>query len=135
MRLPARALLAALVVAPAGCGGGRAELSGAVTYNGTPLKIGAVSVAGADGVVRTVLIDGGGKYRVTDLPAGPTRVAVASPDPGKSRPRARNRDEPPPKAAPAAGWVPIPDRYADFATSGLTATLAAGPNTFDIELK
>ena len=133
MRVTARLCLGVFLATLLGCGGGRADLAGTVTYKGAAVKSGSVSVVGSDGLPKTAAIVDG-RYEVKGVPAGAVKLAVSSPDPVKSRPRSRNKDEPPPKVS-ADGWFPIPDRYADFNTSELATSLAAGPNAFDIDLK
>ena len=131
-RLPADAVLAALLIA--GCGGGRGDLGGEVTYQGKPVSSGTVTAVGSDGVVKSGFI-ADGRYEVRDLPAGTVKLAVTSPDPGKAPPKSK-KGEPGPMTRPdRTGWMPLPEKYADLATSGLTADLKAGANDHKIELK
>lgn len=126
-------LVGLVLAAAAGCGPGRGELSGKVTYQGKDVRGGSVSVVGGDGIPRSAFIVEDGRYRVPDLPAGPVRVAVTSPDPGRAA-RPGKVGGPAPRAD-RAGWFPLPEKYADFATSGLTATLRPGANVLDLELE
>lgn len=116
-----------------GCGGGRGDLSGAVTYKGKPVESGSVTAAGSDGLPKTAFISDG-RYEVRDLPAGPIRLSVSSPDPGQA-PRRSLKGGPPLPKGDRTGWFPLPEKYGDLATSGLTAELAAGSSSHNIELK
>jgi hypothetical protein len=135
------ALLAA--VALAGCGGGTGTLTGKVTYQGKPVVYGSVLVRCADGQQRSGNVEPDGSYTVLNVPAGPVKLAVVSPeppDPTKAPPnRGRGERAPPQQAAAPASdrskWVKLPDNYADPDQSGLTATVTAGTVTHDIVLK
>jgi hypothetical protein len=131
--LPLALAAGLLVLTLPGCGPGRGDLAGKVSYQGKPLRSGSVSVAGSDGIPRASIILADGRYEVPNLPAGPIKAAVTSPDPVKSQPHARKKDEPPP-TVDRTGWFAIPDRYGSFDKSGLTFTLKVGPNTWDIDL-
>ena len=126
--------LGLILVAMAGCGPGRGDLSGKVTFRGKGLRGGSVSAVGGDGIPRSGFISDDGRYRVADLPAGPVKLAVTSPDPAKPPARPGKTGEPPAKAS-RDGWFPIPDKYADFATSGLSADIRSGTNSLDLNLE
>ncbi len=59
-------------------------------------------------------------------------VGVSSPDP---RPHAKPRGGGEDRAAvaPPAGWFPLPDKFADPATSGLTLQVGGGPADLDLK--
>ena len=125
----------------AGCGQGRGDLTGNVTYNGKPVVRGSVSVAPAGQPPKTVPIQDG-TYAVTDLPAGPAKIAVHSPNPNESLVISREPPAAKPKGKAKAakgpdpsGWFPIPERYGHFDRSELTFQVAPGPNKFDLDLK
>jgi len=84
------ALLLTLVAA--GCGRTVGDVSGQVTYKGTPVVMGSVVFFGSDGIPHTGQIETDGTYAVSDVPAGTVYVAVLSPDPG---PPLRPGDLPP----------------------------------------
>ena len=128
-----RTVLGLALLGLAGCGGGRGDLGGRVTYQGKDVESGSVTAVGSDGVPKTGFI-ADGRYEVKDLPAGAVKLAVSSPDPAKT-PRRSLRGAPPPVKGDRTGWFPLPEKYSDLATSGLTADLAAGPNAHDIDLK
>jgi hypothetical protein len=81
-----------LAMAAAGCGRPVGDVSGMVTYKGTPVVMGSVVFVGSDGIPHTGQIGADGTYVVSDVPAGPVQVAVISPDPG---PPLRPGDLPP----------------------------------------
>jgi hypothetical protein len=138
--------LVLLVLSAAGCGGGKASVSGTVTYQGKAVVTGSVVFEGPDGIQRSVAIDPDGTYRAPELPAGRTRVAVISLQPPAAGPAGQSKrsrrgggdvpaySAPPPQADPAK-WFKIPDKYAEPATSGLAVELKAGDNTHHIELQ
>ena len=144
-----RSLAAAAVLAAAGCGGGKADVEGKVTFNGKPVVYGTVVVVGPDGIPKSGMIQPDGSYRVSGVPVGSARVAVTSPrPPGSETPpkkRAMGRDaldedkpppEPPPPAPPEVikNWVSLPEKYGDPSTSQLTLNVKSGQPA-DIELK
>jgi hypothetical protein len=134
-------LATALMSLIVGCGGGTGELSGKVTYQGKVVTMGSVTVVGTDNVPRLSGIAEDGSYSVPEIPAGPVRISVSSPEPPK--------DPPPPTAgkkfegmsqasAPsrtASKWFKIPDQYAEVNTSGLTTDVKRGANNYNIDLK
>src|SRR5436305_5324907 len=69
------------VGAVAGCGAGKGDLSGTVTYQGKKVVLGTVVAVGSNGIPQTVNISEEGTYAVKDLPAGPIKFAVHSPEP------------------------------------------------------
>jgi hypothetical protein len=97
---------------------------GKVTFQGRPVPAGKVSILSDDGVVCSGDIRPDGRYVVYRVPPGPARFAVAVYPP---RPPG-----PVPTAAPKA--VPVPRRYRDFDTSGLTRPVTRGGQVHNIEL-
>ena len=65
-----RVCLFATMLLAAGCGGGKADVSGKVTYKGKLLATGTVSMVGPDGMVRQGAINVDGTYQVTGVAAG-----------------------------------------------------------------
>ncbi len=134
--LPWLALVPLLVVS--GCGQSYGDLSGTVTYEGKPVLVGSVLVQGKDGLTRTGVLGEKGAYSVPNVPTGPVKIAVTSPNPTTVtvRPSKKPGGGPPRPAQEAVtGWFAIPEDYADFDKSGLTHTLKTGQNKFDIDLK
>jgi hypothetical protein len=137
-------LLAALVAAVAGCAnGGKADVTGKVTHRGKPVIFGTVILQGPDGIAMTGAIQPDGTYLVQGVAAGPALVGVVSRDPAvraRSSPGRKEKEDdapPPPPSGPVLDrtkWFPLPEKYEDPARSGLTTTLKAGANTYDIDL-
>jgi hypothetical protein len=106
------------------------RVAGQVTLNGQPLAEGSILFQDDTGAISVnAALDGDGRYEVRTydkrgLPPGTYRVAIT--------PRTFGDGEtpliegPPAPTAPTAS--PIPPRYRDVATSGLTATVQAGSN-------
>jgi hypothetical protein len=85
-----------LAMAAAGCGRPVGDVSGMVTYKGTPIVMGSVVFIGSDGVPHSGQIEPDGTYAVSEVPAGTVKIAVLSPDPG----RALRPGDLPPSLAP-----------------------------------
>ena len=150
-RCASRPLLAGFLVfwtlGAVGCGEGKGDLSGKVSYQGSPLAIGSVLFIGADGKPRTTWIQKDGNYRFDDVPVGEAKLAVYSPDPAKQdKLRKKNaklkklfpQDKPILPELPAVDptkWFAIPAKYGDVDHSGLRVTIQSGPNTYHIEMK
>jgi hypothetical protein len=144
---PAWAALAAIAVI--GCSGEKKgdpngkPVSGKVTYNGGPVEGASVTfsspTASAFGIT-----DAEGKYRLTTaggdkVSLGQYRVSIVkkeAPAPSDAAPDSANYVPPDPNAAPAAPPKDLlPAKYADAATSELTASVTAdGKNEFDFPL-
>jgi hypothetical protein len=124
-----------LIAAAAGCGPGQGDLSGKVTFEGRPLAMGSIVVAGSDGIVKSGPIKDDGTYEVKDIAAGDIKITVSSIDPASKKivPRKLDAEPPPPKADPR--WFEIPEAYGDFNRSELTFQLNSGRNFFNIDLK
>jgi hypothetical protein len=127
-----------------------AEVSGKVLFKGKPLPGGMVTfTAIKGGFPSSGRIDENGNYRIM-APIGEVQIGVDNRmfepkhEVGKGKGFARNpvqehrRNKRPDfqeEAIPLKGrYVPIPERYADGATSGLTYTVKPGSQTHDIEL-
>ena len=133
------ALCAACLVgllAQAGCGRRPTlvPVSGRVTLDGKPLEFGSVMIqpTGGPAARGTVRPDGGftvGTFAPGDgAIVGPATVRVACYE--QQRPGA-----PPPQGELALGKSLIPEKYTQFETSGITATVAAGMGPLEIDLK
>jgi hypothetical protein len=139
----------------AGCGPNykaRATVKGKVTFANTNLTVGSVTFNGKDNVTGTASIDKNGNYVMNDAPLGDVTITVSVP----SQPTgglARGGPSPfkPPKDGGSvnpenpeqrisimgempARVVPIPEKYANVQTSGLTYTVEKGEHTHDINL-
>jgi hypothetical protein len=139
----------------AGCGQQTGHISGKVLYQGQPLAGGRLTFRPADPKLNTlsVPIDADGRYEAT-LPVGEVTIAVDNrelqpptrdPSPGlppgiklpdqaggaKAAPAAPSSGQ----AKPSGKYVPIPEKFYQAETSGLTYTVKKGEDTLDIELK
>jgi hypothetical protein len=136
MNMPKRACLAIGVLAPI-CGEPPAgEVSGKITFGGEPLNAGTVAFVGADGHVTSGTIEAG-SYRLVKVPLGPARVTVFVSAP--SMPIVPldviKKGTAPPTSAPQKKALAVPKRYQDASLSGLTHTVVAGKQSFDIVLQ
>lgn len=129
-------LLAACLVCDVGCGRRPTlvPVSGRVTLNGKPLEFGSVMIQPTAGPAArgTIRPDGGftvGTFAPGDgAIVGPATVRVACYE--QQRPGA-----PPPQGELALGKSLVPEKYTQFETSGITATVAAGMGPLEIDLK
>ncbi|MFI4875196.1 MAG: hypothetical protein ACIALR_07660 [Blastopirellula sp. JB062] len=125
-QLAALCLLQLLAVA--GCSqnsGATASVSGQVTLDGTVVPSGSVVLIDQSGKIATAELQTDGTYSLTCSP-GKYQVAVTPPPPV---------DPLAPKTEQIARQaVPVPKRYADVGTSGLTLDAKAGDNTHDLAL-
>jgi hypothetical protein len=124
-----------LAAALAGCfgGGGKATVKGKVTCGPKTVKFGEVVIYGGDGIPKTGKINRDGTYQVDDVISGQGKIAVRSVHPREVA--SIGRDE---KAKPdpedVKNYFPLPAKYADANSSGLTLTIKAGENSHDITL-
>jgi hypothetical protein len=144
-------LFGALIVS-AGCGTGtpqRASVKGKVTLSGKHLTAGSVMFFGKDAST-SAPIDKDGNYAMLDAPIGEVQVTVTVPkmSPGavmmmkrmKTSTALKNTKSVDPETGKSISMamptnvVPIPDRYADPSTSGLSYKVEPGEQTHDIPL-
>lgn len=123
--------LAALICA--GCGGGDSQqptgqVEGVVTLNGQPLPEGGISFYdektgnSAGGTIEN------GKFAMADrVEAGSYKVAVHPPAPPQPEDEASGEQA-------RVDAALIPEGYQDESSSGLTATVVDGPNSFEFIL-
>jgi len=147
LRLSAFALLAlALGGLSAGCAPSKTPVKGTVKFNGKPVVYGSVTLVASDGIIYTGEIKEDGTFTIPDVPSGNAKVGVLSPnptpatganvggkglDPGLAR---GDRRAPPPPESVIKAWFPIPDKYGDPLTSGLTEEVKSGKD-LAIDLK
>jgi hypothetical protein len=139
-----------LLVLAAGCTKRRkdaeySEVSGRVLYKNQPLPGGRVTFITTDGFTGATNIDEKGNYKI-NAPVGPVKIAVDNAMLLRGGGVGRRGGGPPAKMpglkrpdseqahAPTGRHVNIPDKYADPDASGLTYTVVAGAQTFDIKL-
>ena len=138
------ALLSLAAFGAAGCGGGKGEISGEVTFNGKPIPWGRITFLSQVGNKQAISSSiRNGAYTIKGCPAGPVKISVESfkavaHDPklgpqgmakGFKRPEG---EEPPPEAI--GKTLPIPPRYGNTDTSGLEYTVRSGSQTHNIPL-
>jgi hypothetical protein len=113
---------------------GLGKVSGKVTFRGAPVTEGSIEFSKADYAADVPLgPDGAFRFETPEggIPVGEYAVAIRPamiPDP---------RDDP---ARTPPGWIEkddpnIPQKYRNSRTSGLSATVAGGQNTFDFDLQ
>jgi hypothetical protein len=126
----------------AGCGRKFGVVDGKVTVDGRPANSGRVFFKSADDKGEAVAYIGrDGAYHAIDVPLGAMKVWVTPPTKMERQKMARRggarkerpADTPEPEP-PLASIVPIPQKYQDPTSSGLTTTVQAGPNTYNIEM-
>src|SRR5262249_8015861 len=132
------------VVLVCGCGPGKGDVEGEVTFDGKPIPWGRVTFLGQSGTRAAVsarIING--RYTIRSCPGGPVKISVESiPAPkfdvskfGKMGQRMVENDPesiPPPEVA--GKFLEIPQRFADIEKSGLEYTVHSGSQTHDIPL-
>jgi hypothetical protein len=142
-------LVPAALLLLAGCGAGRGDVTGEVTYKGQPLSLGRITFIGESGKqeVRSEYIIKG-KYTIKGFPAGPAKVTVESLEPPTADQLKSNKDRakmyplageiPPELEELASGsklpYMPISIKYSNPETSGLSCEVKRGTNTYNIPL-
>jgi hypothetical protein len=111
-----------------GCERGRGDVSGTVTLDGKPLPGGMVTFVADNGQAEAARIGEDGKYTVTNIPVGLARVTVVTQPPVRMYENGKAFE-------PLGKYVPIPERYRDPETSGLTFDVKRGPQDFDLPLQ
>jgi hypothetical protein len=115
-------VVAMLVLAAAGCGGGpKADVSGTVRFDGRPLASGSVTFIGSDGKLVYSVIGSEGQYSIRGVAMGKAQVSVVS-----------HTRTPFGNTSPA---LKIPSRYGKPDTSGLDVEVHSQTQSHDIELK
>ncbi|MHB8901740.1 MAG: carboxypeptidase-like regulatory domain-containing protein [Thermoguttaceae bacterium] len=118
-------------------------VSGTVTYKGEPVADANLNFQLADGSSFSLAkTDASGKYELMTYEAGDGalpgdyKVSISKFEATAATEAASEADYVPPAegAEPAASKSLLPDKYRNPETSGLTAKVVEGPNTFDFEL-
>lgn len=127
--------LFAMFALASGCNPSAATVAGKVTYQGKPVGWGSVTLRANDGSYHQIGLNADGTYRLDNVPVGPAKVGVSSPDPTPSSRFKDGGDEraTAPPSPPPGIWFPLPAKFADPATSGVTLDVRTGG--YDIELK
>lgn len=153
-RVLAGALCLCGMLMTAGCGGGKGEVSGKVSYKGKPVLGGTVSFAPEKGGVMRSPIEEDGSFKISNIPPGKTKIMVEtesfrplSANVGGRRGGGsgvsadfmkQNIEKMNPQGADpsrAKRYVPIPKDYGDPSKSTLTYDVKSGKQTHDIDLK
>jgi hypothetical protein len=123
-------------------GNPKSTLTGHLTHRGRPVIWGSVILYAPDGTATAGVIDPDGTYTVHNAPAVAVGIAVISHDPQVQhvatqiktlRERVSMKKwQPPP--VDRKNWFPLPKRYEDPKTSGLSVILTKGKNEHNIEL-
>ena len=138
-----------LLLLAAGCSS-KGTVTGKITYQGKPLPAGWVTFMPEQGGGAFTSDIHDGEYKVTKVPPGPAKIAVDTPSesgpPSQFIMKMQLPAEVQPKGAPgqspeefgklsnAPKPVPIPKKYRDPSTSGLSYTVTSGSQVHDIDL-
>jgi hypothetical protein len=135
-RLAWSGALMLILAAGSGCGPQFGTVQGTVTVDGKPANKGSVIFSGAGNRSAAGTIEPDGSYVAENVPVGEVKVAILQMLGGPARPGPLQGlpglDDVP--AAPPAKPVPIPKKYQNVETSGLTCSVTSGTNEFDIKL-
>ncbi len=136
----AAGLLVVALPLAGGCGNGKGDVSGKVTYKGELLKFGSVQFMSPAGAMVSE-IQSDGTYSLTGVPSGTSKISVTcQDDEGYVKymhalaASAKDKSKPKPKGHPD-DFSKVPAKYNDFDKSGLTYEVKSGKQTYDIELK
>lgn len=131
----------ALLVLATGCQGS-GTVTGKVRHRAKPVVWGTVSMIASDDLQYSGQITLEGTYKIENVPNGPVKILVASPDPDPNNggnaganslaAEAQARFPGPPKPPPGA-WFPIPAEYSDLEQTTLKGTVRAD-TTIDLNL-
>ena len=128
-------LLLLVISSAAGCGKPLGQVSGKVFFKDQALDSGTVTFVGQDNYKAFCAIGPDNTYSFDNVPVGPVKIAFESHHRvppgfrnGKPPPKFLQKEETP---APAP---PIPEKYKNPEQSGLTYTVKAGQQIFDIKL-
>jgi hypothetical protein len=139
-----RAWLCWLLPLLAAVGGCRHSVTvgGKVSFQGRPVSYGSVIFVVDGRLARSGVIQPDGSYVVEELSAGTAKIAVISRDPSKGRSvlRGGKPSEPGKKETSAHNatplpWFPLPAKFEDPETSGLTCILGTGHLDYDLLLE
>ena len=118
------------------------EISGTVRFNGAPLTGGRITFKAGEGDPgSSAVIDPNGRYKIS-APVGDVNISIdnsmLNPAAHKGKERIQKGAGPRPGGFDPeevkGAYVPIPQKYADPKTSGLTYTVKKGDKEHDIDL-
>ena len=130
-------LTLSLLMGCSSSGGKLGTVKGNVTIDGVKANSGSVVFTATNGTTISGTIEPDGTYRAIGVPVGATQVSVTSPparDAGNIDPKMTVIKDMPAGNQPVSKPVPIPAKYGNVGTSGLTFTVKGGENTYDIPL-
>lgn len=114
-----------------------ADIEGKVTLDGTPVPSCFVNFTSDDGSAAfSIRTWPDGTYKGIDVPLGSMKVCINR-SLSKGKGRGKGGSQKPKKneeKAVAGPTAPIPQKYSDPDSSGLTTTIKPGSNNYDIEL-
>lgn len=124
--------LAAFLVVAVGCGEGTKKITvtGTVSYKGKPLSAGILKFSGPEGAYSAASIQPDGKYIMTDVMPGETKVGIME-SPQGSGSSSGDKGSAGPKGPP----VSLPEKYREPTTSGLSYTIKPDTKQLDIDIK
>jgi hypothetical protein len=142
-----------LLILAIGCGPNykaRGSVKGKVSFAGKDLTTGTVMFHGKDNITGSATIDKNGNYLMNDAPLGDVKITVSVPKlpPGGLKAISPGGADKSTKSVDPSGSgksitimgdmpthvVPIPDKYQNVETSGLTFTVKKGEQTKDLPL-
>lgn len=133
-RVWASTCFAALMLAAAGCGPSQATVSGKVTLRGKPVTAGTVMFVGNNNQIATGKLDEQGHYVAPRVPMGSLKVAVQTLRPEQLQSMANQSKEASALPSRLANLVPVPQKYTDPETSGLTCQVNQAQQEYNIDL-
>jgi hypothetical protein len=126
-----RLLCLALLASLGGCKPANGVVKGRVTLDDKPLTTGSVTFVVSKGTGVSGGIEADGTYTAVNVPLGEVTVVVS----GAIMPTApAGKPDPRKPPEPAGPTGTVPKKYQDPKTSGLTLTVQAGEQPFDIKL-
>jgi hypothetical protein len=139
-------LFLALTGTGLGCGPGKGDVTGSVTYKDKALKIGTVQFTASDGAVKDAQIQPDGTFSLNGVAVGLAKVSVVSRDDERmvKYVKALSAGAREMKGGKVGSGTPlpppkelsfIPETYGDPITSGLTFKVEPGKNTYKLDLK
>lgn len=143
-RMLAGLVIGALAITACGCGKAATSgvVTGSVTTEGKPVTGGSIRFIAADGRGAGGQIDARGRYLVADAPLGSTKVTISNshlkPKGGAAGPWSKMGSAPDNALPDPAGqleYVKIDPAYESAETTTLTATVRAGKNSVDFDLR
>ncbi len=123
-------VLLACCVTLAGCGpkeAPRGDISGSVSYQGKLIETGCISLySPTNGLGSSGDVQSDGSFSLKGIPVGSYQVSVMPPQPVPPAPG----ETPKPQAK-----FPLPAKYAESTSSGLTFDVKKGANELKLDLK